>query len=122
MPRFHTYYLGRVIKIGNLDSEKIYNAIKSPQAFYWYGSGWSFFDAEENERGGVPFIAGRLSKFDPKAEQEVALNTCPVRSSIQHDYYTHSPQSKARPRACMRRLNISLKYKICPTQHEYFAF
>ena len=55
--------------MGNLlDSEKIYNAIKSPQAFYWYGSGWSFFDAEENERDGVPFIAGRLSKFDPKAE------------------------------------------------------
>lgn len=68
MPRLHTYYLGRVIKIGNLDSEKIYEAIKSPKAFYWYGSGWSFFDAEENERSGIPFITGRLSKFDPKAE------------------------------------------------------
>ena len=55
--------------MGNLlDSEKIYNAIKSPQAFYCYDSGWSFFDAEVNERDGVSFIAGRLSKFDPKAE------------------------------------------------------
>tara|TARA_B110001469_G_C9606829_1_gene301762 strand:- start:415 stop:1308 length:894 start_codon:yes stop_codon:yes gene_type:complete len=68
MPRLHTYYLGRVIKIGNLDSDKIYEAIKSPKAFYWYGSGWSFFDAEVKERSGISYIAGRLSKFDPKAE------------------------------------------------------
>lgn len=68
MPRIHTYYLGRVIKIGSLTAEMIFEAIKAPKAFYWYGSGWSFFDAYESERSGIKYIVGRISKFDPEGE------------------------------------------------------
>ncbi len=68
MSRIHTYYLGRVIKIGNLTAEMIFEAINAPKPFYWYGSGWSFFDAAEYERSGIKYITGRISKFDPKGE------------------------------------------------------
>lgn len=68
MSKVYSYYLGRLIKRGILNTEKIYNAIKSPKPYHYKDMGWSFFDAEENENDGVPYITGRLSKYNPNAE------------------------------------------------------
>jgi hypothetical protein len=42
-------------------------------------------------------------------EQGVALNTCPAASSISHDNSTFNPQSKPRPRAGVRGLDVRPK-------------
>lgn len=68
MSKVYSYYLGRVIKGGILNAEKIYDAIKSPEPFYYKNIGWSFFGAEVGEHNKVSYITGRLSKFNPDAE------------------------------------------------------
>lgn len=66
-----TYYLGRVIKTGNLSSKDIERAIQAPRSVDRYGSAWTFLDVQPFSDRAVPYIFGRLAKYDPKAEVPV---------------------------------------------------
>lgn len=66
------YYLGRVIKLGQLSSKMIAEAIQEPKPVMWHGNAWSFFDAQRHETRGVEYICARLSKFNPEGEVIIA--------------------------------------------------
>lgn len=66
------YYLGRVIKVGNLESRDVINAILEPKPIIRRGNCWSFFDAELHENNGVEFIYAKLSKYNPEGEVVIA--------------------------------------------------
>lgn len=63
-----TYYLGRVLKLGTLDQEKLINAIKEPVSVSYRGSSWTFIDVQEVKSNGVHYLFGRLSKYKPLGE------------------------------------------------------
>lgn len=71
MARKGTYYLGRVIKNGNLCSSDIEAALRSPQNIRRYGSAWTFLNIEEFPDRAIPYVFGRLVKYDPDAEVQV---------------------------------------------------
>jgi len=66
------YYMGRVVKLGNLSADMLMKAILNPKPITWWGNAWSFFDAHDYEKSGVTFIVGKLSKFNPKGEVVIA--------------------------------------------------
>ncbi|HHQ4901837.1 TPA: hypothetical protein ACSP3M_003115, partial [Aeromonas veronii] len=55
-----TYYLGRVLKLGTLDQEKLMNAIKEPVSVSYRDSSWTFIDVQEVKYNGEHYIFGRL--------------------------------------------------------------
>lgn len=63
-----TYYLGRVLKLGTLNQEKLMNAIKEPVSISHRGSSWTFIDVHEENCEGQHYIFGRLSKYKPLGE------------------------------------------------------
>jgi hypothetical protein len=67
-----TYYMGRVMKLGNLTAEMVVQAILSPLAIKWWGNAWSFFDAEVHETDGVKYVSAKLTKFNPDGEVIIA--------------------------------------------------
>ncbi|QBG48157.1 hypothetical protein EGM51_12420 [Verrucomicrobia bacterium S94] len=67
-----TYYMGRVAKGGQLDSEKIIQAILNPKPIEWWGKGWSFFDAQRYHIREIDFVFAKLSKFHPEGEVVIA--------------------------------------------------
>lgn len=71
MARKGTYYLGRIIKIGSLETKHIKSALRSPQSITAYGSAWTFVDVEEYSDGRTVYFFGRLAKYDPDAEVSV---------------------------------------------------
>ncbi|WP_110666767.1 hypothetical protein [Salinicola halophilus] len=71
MARNGTYYLGRVIKTGALETEHIKSALRSSESFTTYGSSWTFLDVEELSDGSATYFFGRLVKYDPDAEVTV---------------------------------------------------
>ncbi|MGC9423936.1 hypothetical protein, partial [Vibrio sp.] len=44
MARKGTYYLGRVVKTGVLDTDHIKASLRSPNSVLRYGSAWTFVD------------------------------------------------------------------------------
>lgn len=67
-----TYYLGRVIKMGQLNTDMIVSAVLRPKPVVWWGNGWSFFDAARHETRGIEYVCARLSKFNPEGEVVIA--------------------------------------------------
>jgi hypothetical protein len=74
MPTSTTYYLGKVIKLGNLKlhPDWIEFAFFNPRTVVWWGNSWSFFDVKEKEADGVKYFCAKLSKFNPKGEVIIA--------------------------------------------------
>lgn len=65
------YYLGRVLKLGTLDQEKLMHAIKEPVSVSYKGSSWTFIDVKEVKSEHEHYIFGRLSKYKPLGEVTV---------------------------------------------------
>ena len=68
MPISTTYYLGKVIKLGNLKlhPEWILEVFSNPTPIVWWYNSWSFFDVEEKETDGIKYICAKLSKFSTR--------------------------------------------------------
>lgn len=66
-----TYYIGRVLKLGELDQEKLINAIKEPVSIEYRDNSWTFIDVNDMDVEGVQFVFGRLSKYKPLGEVSV---------------------------------------------------
>jgi len=71
MPKKGTYYLGRIVKTGALDTDHIKAALRSPNSVTRYGSSWTFVDIQELTDGRTAYFFGRLVKYDPKGEVSV---------------------------------------------------
>lgn len=70
-----TYYIGRVLKLGVLDQEKLKYALKNPAAIQSRGNSWTFIDVHEYNQSGHNYIFGKLSKFAPDGEVDVVDTT-----------------------------------------------
>lgn len=57
------YYIGRVIKIGNLDQERLLNAILDAPTVTIRKFRWTITDTLDRRKADLPFVFGRLSKF-----------------------------------------------------------
>ena len=68
MAKKGTYYVGRVLKLGLLDQEKLIAAIKRPEAIKRRGNAWTFINVTEYDQSGHHFIFGCLSKYSPEGE------------------------------------------------------
>lgn len=66
-----TYYVGRVLKLGELDQEKLIHAIKEPVSIEFKESSWTFIDVNEMYVEGVHFVFGRLCKYKPLGEVSI---------------------------------------------------
>jgi len=82
MPQTNTYYLGRVIKLGNLTADMVVDAVLNPATATSYGNSWSFFDAKELKTDGVEYLSAKLIKFNP--EGEVVIADTSTRQEIVH--------------------------------------
>lgn len=71
MAKNGTYYLGRVLKLGLLDQEKLLEAIENPKQIRYRGSAWTFIDIEEHKQEEHHYIFGKLTKFAPDGEVTV---------------------------------------------------
>lgn len=63
-----TYYLGRVIKHGLLNNEKLIEAILKPKPMTAWGFDWTFINAQQGKINNVDFIYAKLCKYSPDAE------------------------------------------------------
>lgn len=63
-----TYYLGRVLKLGVLDDEKLMDAILYPRPVNAWGKAWTFIDSEKLQYDNQNFIYAKLIKYSPDAE------------------------------------------------------
>lgn len=70
MPRFKngTYYLGRVIKLGVLDNEKLMDAILYPRPITAWEHAWTFINSEKVQNDNREFVYAKLTKYSPDAE------------------------------------------------------
>jgi len=66
-----TYYVGRVLKLGRLDEEKLIYALNNPATVSHRGNAWSFIDIHEDKQSGHHYIFGFLSKYSPEGEVPV---------------------------------------------------
>ena len=88
------YYLGRVMKLGNLSGDMVVQAILNPKPVAWWGNAWSFFDARSYERDGVAFVCAKLSKFNPEGEVVIAdLRTRQEGGAVTSRIYALRPAS-----------------------------
>jgi len=71
MARNGTYYLGRIVKTGALETEHIKDSLRTPNSIERYGSAWTFVDVQELSDGRSTYFFGRLVKYDPKGEVSV---------------------------------------------------
>ncbi|ABI56481.1 hypothetical protein ACN2MM_06310 [Alkalilimnicola ehrlichii MLHE-1] len=71
MARKGTYYLGRVVKTGALETADIKAALRAPESITRYGSAWTFLDVRELSDGRSSYFFGRLGKYDPDGEVSV---------------------------------------------------
>lgn len=71
MAKKGTYYLGRVVKTGALDTDHIKASLRSPNSVSRYGSAWTFVDIQELTDGRSVYFFGRMVKYDPKGEVSV---------------------------------------------------
>ena len=93
MPKKGTYYLGRVVKTGVLDTDHVKAALRSPDSVTRYGSAWTFVDIQELTDGRSAYFFGRLVKYDPKGEVSVVdpENRTEVRQSEPNMTIASSP-------------------------------
>jgi len=68
-----TYYLGRVIKVGTLDHERLIKAILNPKPISAWGFDWSFISAQQGKIDGVDFVYAKLCKYSPDAEVMIVV-------------------------------------------------
>lgn len=70
MPRYKngTYHLGRVIKLGMLNHEKLMDAILKPRPISAWGHAWTFINAQKFKVDNIEFIYAKLCKYSPDAE------------------------------------------------------
>jgi hypothetical protein len=66
-----TYYLGRLIKYGVLDKEKVFEALTNPIPVHKTKHSWTITDAETHKFGSHECIIGKLNKFRPDGEVKV---------------------------------------------------
>jgi len=71
MARKGTYYIGRVLKLGILDQDKLIYAFNNPAVIQFRGNSWTFIDVNEYNQSGHRYIFGKLSKFVPEGEVDV---------------------------------------------------
>lgn len=71
MARKGSYYLGRVVKTGALQTNDIKAALRAPESVTRYGSAWTFLDVRELTDGRSSYFFGRLGKYDPDGEVSV---------------------------------------------------
>lgn len=71
MARRGTYYVGRVLKFGLLDQEKLIQAIKEPKSIIKRGMAWTFIDVKEFRDPDYHYLFGRLCKYSPEGEISV---------------------------------------------------
>lgn len=71
MARKGTYYLGRVVKTGALETADVKSALRAPESITRYGAAWTFIDVKELYDGKTVYFFGRLVKYDPEAEVSV---------------------------------------------------
>lgn len=57
------YYLGRVVKMGLLDQQKLINAILNSPIVEVGKFDWTITDVYDGRSGDVPFVFGKLSKY-----------------------------------------------------------
>lgn len=74
------YYLGRVIKLGTLDQEKLMNAISEAAAITVGQSRWTITNVIDQRVGALPFIFGKLAKFS--VEGRVTLVDTSTKSEV----------------------------------------
>jgi len=65
------YYIGRVIKLGLLDQEKLMDAIVSAPVMPVGKFTWAITGVIDNRNDGLPFVFGRLSKFSPEGHVKI---------------------------------------------------
>ena len=63
-----TYYLGRVIKLGVLNNEKLMEAILYPRPITAWGHAWTFINSEKIKNDNSEFVYAKLAKYSPDAE------------------------------------------------------
>ena len=70
MSRFKngTYYIGRVIKLGTLNNDKLMDAILFPRPITAWGQAWTFIDSEKVKYDNGEFVYAKLIKYSPDAE------------------------------------------------------
>ncbi len=66
-----TYYLGRVIKLGNLDNNRLMDAIFLPKPIVVWGHAWTFIDSKKLKYENGEYVFARLIKYSPDAEVSV---------------------------------------------------
>ena len=57
------YYLGRVVKLGELDQAKLLNAIREPKVINVGQFQWTFTDTSDLSDSSEGYIFSRLSKY-----------------------------------------------------------
>lgn len=83
MARDGTYYVGRVLKYGNLDANALLAAFRNPATIRYRKNAWTFVDVNEAMCADTHFVFGRLCKFTP--EGEVTVVDTASRSEIRQD-------------------------------------
>lgn len=82
MARMGRYYLGRVVKLGSLESDSLLAAIAQPAVITRGRFAWTITNAMTvHEPNGERWVYGRLSKFQPEAE--VAIIDRDSRTEVQ---------------------------------------
>lgn len=67
-----TYYIGRVVKIGHFQDDKLIRAIMEPAQATRRGFNWTFIDCEVFNQGTPDeFVFAKLSKYSPNAEVNI---------------------------------------------------
>lgn len=64
MPNQALYYLSRVIKLGQLTSSKLVDALDNPSSVIIRNIGWTIIDTQRNNQ----FVVGIMAKYDPEGE------------------------------------------------------
>ena len=57
------YYLGRVVKLGSLDEDRLMDAILDAPTITVRSFRWTITDTLDRRNGNLPFVFGRLAKF-----------------------------------------------------------
>jgi len=66
-----TYYLGRVLKFGELNAERLAQAILNPTPIVRGKHAWTFIASQEYKDRHRNFVFGKLSKYSPDAQVKV---------------------------------------------------
>lgn len=65
------YYLGRVVKYGRMDNEKLLNAILNSPIVEIGKFDWTFTDVVDGRADKIPFVFGKLSKYAKNGQVKI---------------------------------------------------